>query len=49
MIAFSKVSKQYGGQVTPDASQLKLGASLQMGYSAQQSLDLLDPDLTMEE
>ena len=27
----------------------KLGASLKMGYFAQQSLDLLDPDLTIEE
>ena len=26
-----------------------LGASLKMGYFAQQSLDLLDPDLTIEE
>jgi ATPase subunit of ABC transporter with duplicated ATPase domains len=28
---------------------VKLGASLKMGYFAQQSLDLLDPDLTIEE
>jgi ATPase subunit of ABC transporter with duplicated ATPase domains len=28
---------------------VKLGASLKMGYFAQQALDLLDPDLTIEE
>ena len=28
---------------------VKLGASLKMGYFAQQALDLLDPDLTVEE
>ena len=34
---------------TPDAGDVKLGASLKMGYFAQQALDLLDPDLTIEE
>jgi ATPase subunit of ABC transporter with duplicated ATPase domains len=37
------------GQVAPDAGAVRLGASLRMGYFAQQSLDLLDPDLTIEE
>jgi ATPase subunit of ABC transporter with duplicated ATPase domains len=37
------------GQVVPDEGQVKLGASLLMGYFAQQSLDLLDADLTIEE
>ena len=37
------------GQVAPDAGEIRLGASLQMGYFAQQSLELLDADLTIEE
>jgi ATPase subunit of ABC transporter with duplicated ATPase domains len=37
------------GQVTPDEGRVTLGASLRMGYFAQQSLDLLDADLTIEE
>src|SRR5207244_3393267 len=45
----STLLKMVAGQVKPDAGQVKLGASLQMGYFAQQSLDLLDPDLTIEE
>ena len=45
----STLLKMVVGQVTPDAGQVKLGASLKMGYFAQQSLDLLDPDLTIEE
>src|SRR5437867_8628128 len=45
----STLLKMVAGQVPPDAGQVKLGASLQMGYFAQQSLDLLDPDLTIEE
>src|SRR6266404_2219183 len=44
----STLLKIVAGQVKPDAGQVKLGASLQMGYFAQQSLDLLDPDLTIE-
>ncbi len=44
----STLLKMVAGQVTPDAGQVKLGASLRMGYFAQQSLDLLDPDLTIE-
>ncbi|MBI3400294.1 MAG: ABC-F family ATP-binding cassette domain-containing protein [Acidobacteria bacterium] len=45
----STLLKMIVGQVAPDSGIVKLGASLQMGYFAQQSLDLLDPDLTIEE
>src|SRR5436305_3899126 len=45
----STLLKMVAGQVAPDAGDVKLGASLQMGYFAQQSLDVLDPDLTIEE
>jgi ATPase subunit of ABC transporter with duplicated ATPase domains len=45
----STLLKMIVGQVAPDSGAVKLGASLQMGYFAQQSLDLLDPDLTIEE
>jgi ATPase subunit of ABC transporter with duplicated ATPase domains len=45
----STLLKMVVGQVAPDAGEVKLGASLKMGYFAQQSLDLLDPDLTIEE
>src|SRR6476661_4335531 len=45
----STLLKRVAGQVAPDAGTIALGASLQMGYFAQQSLDLLDPDLTVEE
>jgi len=37
------------GAIAPDAGQVRLGASLQVGYFAQQSLDLLDPELTVFE
>jgi ATPase subunit of ABC transporter with duplicated ATPase domains len=45
----STLLKMIAGQLRPDAGQVRLGASLKMGYFAQQSLDLLDPDLTIEE
>jgi ATPase subunit of ABC transporter with duplicated ATPase domains len=45
----STLLKMIAGQVAPDAGEIRLGASLQMGYFAQQSLDLLDADLTIEE
>jgi ATPase subunit of ABC transporter with duplicated ATPase domains len=45
----STLLKMIAGQVAPDAGQIRLGASLQMGYFAQQSLEVLDPDLTIEE
>jgi ATPase subunit of ABC transporter with duplicated ATPase domains len=45
----STLLKMVAGAVAPDEGQVTLGASLQMGYFAQQSLDVLDPDLTIEE
>jgi ATPase subunit of ABC transporter with duplicated ATPase domains len=45
----STLLKMVAGHVAPDAGVVKLGASLKMGYFAQQSLDLLDPDLTVDE
>jgi len=45
----STLLKMVAGQVPPDSGEVKLGASLKMGYFAQQSLDVLDPDLTIEE
>jgi ATPase subunit of ABC transporter with duplicated ATPase domains len=45
----STLLKMIAGAVPPDAGAVKLGASLKMGYFAQQALDLLDPDLTVEE
>src|SRR3954465_1011665 len=41
--------KMIAGAAAPDAGDVKLGASLIMGYFAQQSLDVLDPDLTVFE
>jgi ATPase subunit of ABC transporter with duplicated ATPase domains len=45
----STLLKMIAGQVAPDTGQVRLGASLRMGYFAQQSLDVLKPDLTIEE
>jgi ATPase subunit of ABC transporter with duplicated ATPase domains len=45
----STLLKMIAGAVAPDSGMVKLGASLQMGYFAQQALDLLDADLTVEE
>jgi ATPase subunit of ABC transporter with duplicated ATPase domains len=45
----STLLKMIAGQVAPDSGQVRLGASLRMGYFAQQSLDVLKPDLTIEE
>ncbi len=39
--------KILSGNLAPDGGEVRLGASLKMGYFAQQSLDLLDPDLTI--
>jgi ATPase subunit of ABC transporter with duplicated ATPase domains len=39
--------KILSGTLPPDDGEVRLGASLKMGYFAQQSLDLLDPDLTI--
>jgi ATPase subunit of ABC transporter with duplicated ATPase domains len=41
--------RMIAGVLTPDAGDVRLGASLKMGYFAQQSLDVLDPDLTIIE
>jgi ATPase subunit of ABC transporter with duplicated ATPase domains len=41
--------KIIAGALAPDSGQVRLGASLKLGYFAQQSLDLLDPDLTIIE
>jgi ATPase subunit of ABC transporter with duplicated ATPase domains len=41
--------KMIAGASDPDAGTVRLGASLNMGYFAQQSLDVLDPDLTVIE
>jgi ATPase subunit of ABC transporter with duplicated ATPase domains len=45
----STLLKMIAGALAPDAGTIKLGASLKMGYFAQQSLDLLNPELTIEE
>jgi ATPase subunit of ABC transporter with duplicated ATPase domains len=45
----STLLKMVAGAVEPDSGEIKLGASLRMGYFAQHSLDLLSPDLTIEE
>ena len=45
----STLLKMIAGATPPDEGTVTLGASLQMGYFAQQSLDVLDPDLTIEE
>ncbi|MGE0704874.1 MAG: ABC-F family ATP-binding cassette domain-containing protein [Vicinamibacterales bacterium] len=45
----STLLKMVAGQIAPDSGQIRLGASLKMGYFAQQSLDLLDPSLTVDE
>jgi ATPase subunit of ABC transporter with duplicated ATPase domains len=41
--------KMVAGALAPDAGSLRLGASLKLGYFAQASLDVLDPDLTVSE
>src|SRR3984885_7937681 len=39
--------KMIAGETEPDSGSVRLGASLSMGYFAQQSLDVLDPELTV--
>ena len=41
--------RMVAGVLKPDAGSVTLGASLKMGYFAQQAFDLLKPDLTVEE
>jgi ATPase subunit of ABC transporter with duplicated ATPase domains len=41
--------RMVAGVLAPDSGTVKLGASLKMGYFAQQATDLLDPDLTVWE
>jgi ATPase subunit of ABC transporter with duplicated ATPase domains len=41
--------RMVAGVLKPDAGNVALGASLKMGYFAQQAFDLLKPDLTVEE
>jgi len=45
----STLLKMIAGAAAPDSGRVELGASLKMGYFAQQSLDVLDPDLTVSE
>ena len=45
----STLLKMIVGAVQPDAGSVRLGASLKVGYFAQQALDLLDPSLTVFE
>jgi ATPase subunit of ABC transporter with duplicated ATPase domains len=41
--------RMIAGALTPDRGTVILGASVKMGYFAQQALDLLDPELTVFE
>jgi ATPase subunit of ABC transporter with duplicated ATPase domains len=41
--------KMIAGTLAPDRGEVKIGASVKLGYFAQQALDLLDPDLTIWE
>jgi len=43
----STLLKMIAGVTEPDSGSVRLGASLNMGYFAQQSLDVLDGDLTI--
>ncbi len=45
----STLLKMVVGAVQPDAGNVRLGASLKVGYFAQQALDLLDPSLSVFE
>src|SRR5512143_4036719 len=45
----STLLKMVAGVLRPDSGSVRLGASLKMGYFSQQALDILDPDLTVEE
>ncbi len=41
--------KMVAGVLAPDSGEVRLGASLQLGYFAQQALELLSPELTVLE
>jgi ATPase subunit of ABC transporter with duplicated ATPase domains len=41
--------KMIAGALKPDTGKVEIGASVKMGYFAQQALDLLNPDLTVFE
>ena len=41
--------RMVAGALAPDSGDIRLGASLKMGYFAQQALDLLDAELTIAE
>jgi ATPase subunit of ABC transporter with duplicated ATPase domains len=45
----STLLKMVAGSLQPDSGDVRLGASLKMGYFAQQAFDLLQPDLTVWE
>jgi ATPase subunit of ABC transporter with duplicated ATPase domains len=45
----STLLKMIAGASEPDSGSVRLGASLNMGYFSQQSLDVLNPDLTVIE
>jgi ATPase subunit of ABC transporter with duplicated ATPase domains len=45
----STLLKMVAGVLAPDSGTVRLGASLSMGYFAQQAFDLLNPELTIEE
>jgi ATPase subunit of ABC transporter with duplicated ATPase domains len=45
----STLLKMVAGALEPDSGEVKIGASVKLGYFAQQALDLLDPDLTIEQ
>jgi ATPase subunit of ABC transporter with duplicated ATPase domains len=45
----STLLKMVSGSLDPDAGNVRLGASLKMGYFSQQAFDVLDPNLTVWE
>jgi ATPase subunit of ABC transporter with duplicated ATPase domains len=45
----STLLKMVAGALDPDAGEIRLGAAVKMGYFAQQALELLDADLTIDE